>query len=482
MTERRPDAASDGFEAPPAALEKPLKESLGDASVLLWFASREGKDVDDEVLKKIVTAQSKLNEGVRDPEVEGGFWTAYRKLAQAVQPASIDSILATYGYPFGYHHNVAGNRRLIDAAATKKHYRRLSLCMLFFLIFVQIFWFIGTTWRTDLETHRAELDRIAGKLREMMIEVKASRYLENRLVAIKGDIEKRQPDADMETDDQIVLAIINQNQDADIIIDEWIQILKKKQDQTRLSYANATLRGDRLERMLKANNKMLDYWDFVTDVVDSLGRSDTDESSVPKGSAVSNDTTSVSGNNSYVSPGGYLSGRSLYPIRGSNGSRTNVETLTTGTTGMLCLNDEVNDFYRMLCSKATELEAQQRGVEDALVNSKSILAILSQYLLPLLYGMVGSLAYILRTLSSEIQNVTFTRGSDVRYALRWPLGMLAGVTVGLFFSPADFAGLAAITPLGLAFLAGYGVELVFAGLDRMVSAFTGGGPERARAS
>jgi hypothetical protein len=118
----------------------------------------------------------------------------------------------------------------------------------------------------------------------------------------------------------------------------------------------------------------------------------------------------------------------------------------------------------------------------ALLNSKSTLAILSQYVLPLLYGLLGALAYILRTLSREIQNVTFTRGSEIRYSLRWPLGMLGGVTVGLFFDPADLTGFAAITPLGLAFLAGYGVELLFTGLDRLVSAFTGDGGERPKAA
>ena len=108
-----------------------------------------------------------------------------------------------------------------------------------------------------------------------------------------------------------------------------------------------------------------------------------------------------------------------------------------------------------------------------MLNSKSILAILTQYILPLLYGLLGSFAYILRKLSREIQNVTFTRGSDIGYSLRWPLGMLGGVTVGLFFDPANLPGFAAVTPLGLAFLAGYGVELLFTGLDRMVGAFTG---------
>jgi hypothetical protein len=124
----------------------------------------------------------------------------------------------------------------------------------------------------------------------------------------------------------------------------------------------------------------------------------------------------------------------------------------------------------------------QLKVEISLLNSKSTLEILSQYVLPLLYGLLGSLAYILRTLSREIHDVTFTRGSEIRYSLRWPLGMLGGVTVGLFFDTAELTGFAAITPLGLAFLAGYGVELLFTGLDRMVSAFTGEGSERPRAA
>jgi hypothetical protein len=144
-----------------------------------------------------------------------------------------------------------------------------------------------------------------------------------------------------------------------------------------------------------------------------------------------------------------------------------------------------DDYFRQKFQKEQadiEEALHPPTVELALSKSKSILAILSQYVLPLLYGLLGSLAYILRTLSSEIQNVTFTRGSQVRYSLRWPLGALGGVSVGLFFDPAHFSGFAVITPLGLAFLAGYGVELLFAGLDQMVRAFSSEATERPKAA
>jgi hypothetical protein len=142
---------------------------------------------------------------------------------------------------------------------------------------------------------------------------------------------------------------------------------------------------------------------------------------------------------------------------------------------------DLHDTQRLI-KEASELEKEQLGVEDVLIHSESTLAILGQYVLPLLYGWLGALAYILRTLSSEIQQVTFTRGSEIRYSIRSPLGMLAGVTVGMFFDPAQFSGFHVITPVGLAFLAGYGVELLFTGLDGMVSAFTGGGSTRGKAA
>ena len=71
----------------------------------------------------------------------------------------------------------SARRRLVDAATTKKRYSIWSIIVLCCLLLVQIYWFIGTTFRSDLETHRAELDRIAGSLREMAPAVKAAQAM-----------------------------------------------------------------------------------------------------------------------------------------------------------------------------------------------------------------------------------------------------------------------------------------------------------------
>jgi hypothetical protein len=403
-----------------AAQEKPLRESLEDASVLLWYATREGKQVSKETIRDIMEAQSSLLPGTRNPQLEGRFWVALRELAAAVKPASVDSILATYSYPFS-DPGKSGKRRLVDAAATKRKYSVAAIFVLVCLLVVQIYWFIGTTFRADLEAHRAELDRIAGNLREMTQDRDASKSLE---------LEKQEP--------PLVSSGATPN-------DAAAEPPPELRDGR--TFANLTRRGSRVIMMVQSESKMLDFWDFITDLVDVFA--DAEESSREP---------DRSGRPASPSPD------TKEPSDASDRSSRPIDTwIRIWTT----LPDE-----EKLIGIENALVDDQLRVEVSLLNSKSVLAILSQYVLPLLYGLLGSLAYILRTLSTEIQNVTFTRGSEIRYSLRWPLGMLGGVTVGLFFESADFSGLAVITPLGLAFLAGYGVELLFTGLDRIVRAFT----------
>jgi hypothetical protein len=422
MTTERPTAEDEKPWAHSAAHEKPLEESLEDASVLLWYATREGKSVSKQSISDIVVAQSSLGAGTRNPELEGRFWAALRELGAAVKPASVDSILATYNYPFGQHVE-SGKRRLIDAASTKRKYSIAAIGVLICLVSFQIYWFIGTTIRTDLESHRNELDHIAGSLRAMSLNAK---NLQDLINAKQQQIETEQ--GPMSVADSSGTMAPSSRPVTQLV--EELESLKKEQDKTILDYANARKRSFRVHRMLQGDTRMMGQWDLVTRLAgssDALGQAD----------------------------------KGLYR-----------PWLILGDQQLPWGEDEnLSEIEKSLFENTS-------AIELGLLNSKSALAIFSQYVLPLLYGLLGALAYILRTLSREIQNVTFTRGSEIRYSLRWPLGMLGGVTVGLFFDPADLSGLAAITPLGLAFLAGYGVELLFTGLDRMVSAFAGEGPER----
>jgi hypothetical protein len=342
----------------------------------------------------------------------------------------------------------------VDAATTKKKYSICSIFVLCCLLLVQIYWFIGTTFRTDLETHRTELDRIAGSLREMAPAVKTAQAMVSMKEQQVGSIKDASAEPSSSPTSMSPASVtFGAESDLDRLRAE-LDVMKNEQSRLTLAYANVTRRGSRVILMLKGNSAMLAWWDVFTD---------------------------FAGLTDHLAKGGGVVPASAQAIVATPPSVDDGAAKTYFANFAQDLDQEA-DLQARIVSIENALVNDQLGVEISLLNSKSTLDILSQYVLPLLYGLLGSLAYILRTLSREIQNVTFTRGSEIRYSLRWPLGMLGGVTVGLFFDPNDLTGFEVITPLGLAFLAGYGVELLFTGLDRMVSAFTGEGPERPRAA
>ncbi len=112
--------------------------------------------------------------------------------------------------------------------------------------------------------------------------------------------------------------------------------------------------------------------------------------------------------------------------------------------------------------------------EYQLTLASSIIQAMSSYFLPMLYGLLGACAYILRTLFKDIRHITFHGASGISYRLRMPLGMLSGVAVGWFFKAEALSfGIASIQPLAIAFLAGYSVELLFTAMDKLIGAFVG---------
>ncbi len=101
--------------------------------------------------------------------------------------------------------------------------------------------------------------------------------------------------------------------------------------------------------------------------------------------------------------------------------------------------------------------------------STSLLIILNQYILPLMYGFLGGFAFVLRSLSSETKSMTYTAISNVKYALRVHLGALAGLVVGFLWGDISASGMVeSFSPLAVAFIAGYSVEFMFKTLDSII--------------
>lgn len=90
-------------------------------------------------------------------------------------------------------------------------------------------------------------------------------------------------------------------------------------------------------------------------------------------------------------------------------------------------------------------------------------------LLPALYALLGTCAYLLRSFEQQMATRTFIpSGVD---SARFLIAAIGGAVVGLFNNFTIGQG-ASIPPLAIAFLVGYAVDVFFAFLEGLLSAFT----------
>ena len=95
---------------------------------------------------------------------------------------------------------------------------------------------------------------------------------------------------------------------------------------------------------------------------------------------------------------------------------------------------------------------------------------LTTCLLPVLYALLGTCAYLLRSFEEEVKDKTFTPSSRATSA-RLMVAVIGGTVVGLFGN-FNISGGASISPLAVAFLVGYAVDVFFTFLEGLLQAFT----------
>ena len=108
----------------------------------------------------------------------------------------------------------------------------------------------------------------------------------------------------------------------------------------------------------------------------------------------------------------------------------------------------------------------RREVSDA---QQSVFILNSFYnaLVPMLFGAIGACTYVLRLISDQIRETSFSATSPVRHAVRVLLGALSGFAVGL----GGIVTGAGLSAAALAFVSGYAVEPVFATMDGIAEKF-----------
>jgi hypothetical protein len=106
-----------------------------------------------------------------------------------------------------------------------------------------------------------------------------------------------------------------------------------------------------------------------------------------------------------------------------------------------------------------------------------ILSVFSTYVLPAMFGFIGTLAAIMRSIQTKIRDSLLGPRDFPLSLLGLVVGPVAGLAVGLFYTPTEattagatgLAGSVSLSASGLGFLAGYGADAFFKFADALLA-------------
>jgi hypothetical protein len=105
-----------------------------------------------------------------------------------------------------------------------------------------------------------------------------------------------------------------------------------------------------------------------------------------------------------------------------------------------------------------------------------VLTVFSTYILPMMFGLLGTVIAAIRAIQSKVRDSELGFRDFVLTLMGLPIGLVAGVAVGLFYAPStasatggNLAGELSLSAAGLGFLAGYGSEAFFKSLDALLA-------------
>jgi hypothetical protein len=136
----------------------------------------------------------------------------------------------------------------------------------------------------------------------------------------------------------------------------------------------------------------------------------------------------------------------------------------------LQLDPQLSDFHKAAFCKIGVYEEVRNFAQNILADDTVLFGAISAYLLPVLYAVLGAFAYQIRLFTEQLRARSFqqNRANPARIIA----AVVAGSIVSLFNG---FTQGATLSPLAIAFLVGYGVEIFYAFLDGIVATFASHG-------
>ena len=454
------------------------KRAVRDAQNLVAYTAKSGKALDDDTLKTLIAAAEKWDTDEWTSEFALEFWKAFAKASQSIKPTSVDSVRAVCIEPkkpgiWGSLTHFVGSSPALRMTNT---YTFFTLGVLLMLLFFQVYWVVGSSLDSrlsELLNNEVQLTILINDLRQDFDEVelrfkiteaeatsltgdssynfyytpdweRETLHISDNIDRLEDELESIRTQLDRNNNILLVWAIFWKNILSDITDDE--ELTSQIADLEDQIQSNEMLINDDPEGLVEIKG-MEDILEVLKNELAKLPE-DPNEA-VALRAQLQNDSAELTQN---------LAKPDLsQQIR--NQRKTNLEDLNSRIASLERQNQR---------EKTKELSLRAR------LSARFVLDILQSYILPLLYGLLGASAYVLRTMSIEIEKMKYSGESNRSYVLRLALGTLAGLIVGwfIFLLPGQ-TFLASISPFAVAFLVGYNIELIFSLMDNLITKLSG---------
>jgi hypothetical protein len=411
-----------------------LVTDMDDSQLLLSYFTRNGlaedRKINDDVVKTLIISRERLRTGVFDSQTEEAkFRTAYGLIAKAAQPVTVASLrdstatASRMSLKWDWERRrpyLAPESRPVPEIACLR-YRNFAFLVLFALVVVQSYWTATSSVVTKTDALITEINRAPTK--QEYIQREAARLGNNKT---GNDPAKNTSTSSATPAPAIVVAPKTNN--AELTRDELVSKIGE----------------------LEANYSMLGkfMWPFKWLQFDREKAAQKDAAKDQSTTATPTPTTSPKSSD-------------------GSGDIPSANMPAGDTAGQ----DPSESLF-----VPSPFQSESAAIRAVAVQ---VIDVMQKWLLPLLYGALGAMVFVVRTLSMQARDRLFRREGLVSLVLRVFLGMISGLAIGWFWGhdpePTKTGGamtLSTLSPFALAFIAGYGVELFFALLDKIVSTFT----------
>lgn len=486
-----------------------IDRAIGDAQILVAYAARAGIKIDEKIFNTLISSKSNWDEDEWSNECALEFWDAFRQMNEMIKPATVDSVRAIYREPSkpgwrGFVHNQYGRS---EASRAITRYTLWTLFILAIVLFFQIYWVIGNSLSDKLTELLDNEDGLAAAIHktnldhdeiEVLFKLKEEEIRSSEEVSTYGfygspDWERETlllvAEREQLTDDLEALKIqlernfgilrvwafawgesVDTGIQNDAIVDKIAGLEEQKeneQDRREELLTSDVLQVEidaNQENLVRLDNELLALESQLNAlVVEDEGQETAQEVTEEGESALSQDAVQQA-------------------IREKITQTQSQRTELMNWMEQNLLETIVAEIDNKLAVLELEIENEKNQhtrwqakeeVRRLRLSAEFMLIILQVYLLPILYGLLGASVYVLRKIMREIADATYS--PDRSYLLRLALGTLSGLIIGWFvFLLPGQSVVSTLSPMALAFLVGYNIEVVFLLMDRLIDGFIKG--------